>query len=468
MRSLPPLACRGEDLQVLPSGQMAVEPGLVDDRTDSGQGLVAMVGDRVPSSDIVPASAWVSPSSTRMSVVLPAPLGPDSQRRIPGDEELDAVHGDVVTESLGQPMGLDGPAALGTLGSEGTGSVVVVMWSLLVGRLPLTTPCDAVGVSPSGDHTGLTPSCSHAECRSSDGAVRRLWWSNGLAAPMVRRRGVTQRTSTRRCGHDGGIGDDLDFCDRVADDVEGKDRPRAPTRSPYGSRGAFDEGELGRGGPPRHGHRHRPGAAHTGRQKGCSLVAVGGRQVHRGAVHTENGVGVEQRDQRLEVPPAGGGQERFDHFLLASPISRVHVVAALHGRRARLAICRVAATERPTIGAMFSNGTANRSWSTKARRSEGVKVSSTRSSAGPIVSARTASSSGVTPSGSGSSGTSGSSRRVRREPEHPQGHPGHDRRQPPTEVVDSLGVRPAQADPPFLHRVLSLGERPEHPVGQRL
>ena len=41
------LACGGEDLQVLAPGQMAVEPGLVDDGPDPGQGLVAMPGNRV-------------------------------------------------------------------------------------------------------------------------------------------------------------------------------------------------------------------------------------------------------------------------------------------------------------------------------------------------------------------------------------------------------------------------------------
>ena len=70
------LARRGEDLEVLPPGQMAVEPGLVDDGPDPRQRHVAVPGTGYPSSDIVPASAWVSPSSTRMSVVLPAPFGP--------------------------------------------------------------------------------------------------------------------------------------------------------------------------------------------------------------------------------------------------------------------------------------------------------------------------------------------------------------------------------------------------------
>ena len=49
-----------------------------------------------------------------MSVVLPAPFGPEvAERASSGNEELDAVHGDVVPEPLGQPVGLDGPLALG-------------------------------------------------------------------------------------------------------------------------------------------------------------------------------------------------------------------------------------------------------------------------------------------------------------------------------------------------------------------
>ena len=36
------------------------------------------------------------------------------------------------------------------------------------------------------------------------------------------------------------------------------------------------------------------------------------------------------------------------------------------------------------------------------------------------------------------------------------------------EVVDALGVGAAQADPGLLHRVLGLGQGPEHAVGHRL
>ena len=64
-------------------------------------------------------------------------------------------------------------------------------------------------------------------------------------------------------------------------------------------------------------------------------------------------------------------------------------------RRPRLASWRTAADERPITEPTSSNGTANRSCSTKARRSAGESVSRTTCSALPTRSARTASCSGV-------------------------------------------------------------------------
>ena len=118
---------------------------------------------------------------------------------------------------------------------------------------------------------------------------------------------------------------------------------------------------------------------------------------------------------------------------------------------------------------MSSNGTANRSCSTKARRSDGLSISSTRSSAGPIVSARTASSSGPIASGSGwSRSLRGSSLMGSASAEHPEADSGQDRGEPSAKVVDALRVRTVQADPRLLHGVLRLGERAEHAVGHRL
>ena len=53
-------------------------------------------------------------------------------------------------------------------------------------------------------------------------------------------------------------------------------------------------------------------------------------------------------------------------------------------------------------------------------------------------------------------------------PQNPQAHPGQDRGQPPGQVVDAAGVRPAEPDPCLLNRVLCLCEGPEHPVGHGL
>jgi len=79
-----------------------VEPGLIHDGTDPCQRKIA-ASERIPEQDIVPASARVRPSSTRMSVVLPAPLGRGSRRRILGDKELHAVDRDVLPKRLVRP-----------------------------------------------------------------------------------------------------------------------------------------------------------------------------------------------------------------------------------------------------------------------------------------------------------------------------------------------------------------------------
>src|SRR5262249_15141009 len=49
--------------------------------------------------------------------------------------------------------------------------------------------------------------------------------------------------------------------------------------------------------------------------------------------------------------------------------------------------------------------------------------------------------------------------------ENTKADPRNDCCQPAAEVLDHSRVRPAQANPGLLHRVVGLGERPEHPVG---
>ena len=52
--------------------------------------------------------------------------------------------------------------------------------------------------------------------------------------------------------------------------------------------------------------------------------------------------------------------------------------------------------------------------------------------------------------------------------QHPQAHPSQHRGEPPSQVLDTLGVRSIQPDPGLLHGVLGLGQGSEHPVGHRL
>ena len=104
------LAARGGDAQVLAAGQVPVEARLLDDRTDPGQRLGALLpAPACPSSRISPAVAGVRPSSTRISVVLPAPFGPRNPNAHAGrDAQVGAVQRDPVAEPLGQAGGLDG------------------------------------------------------------------------------------------------------------------------------------------------------------------------------------------------------------------------------------------------------------------------------------------------------------------------------------------------------------------------
>ena len=51
--------------------------------------------------------------------------------------------------------------------------------------------------------------------------------------------------------------------------------------------------------------------------------------------------------------------------------------------------------------------------------------------------------------------------------QHVQAHPRDDRRQPSAQVLDAAGVGAAEPQPGFLHGVVRLAQRAEHPVGHR-
>ena len=102
-----------QDLEVLPTGEMAVEPGLVDDGTDPGQRPVPVVGHRVAEEGHRPGvgvgQSEQHPDEGRLARTVRSEV---AEGTAPGDEELDPVDGDVVLEPFRQPVGLDGPGAL--------------------------------------------------------------------------------------------------------------------------------------------------------------------------------------------------------------------------------------------------------------------------------------------------------------------------------------------------------------------
>ena len=106
------LTRRGEDLQVLAAGQVAVEAGFVDDRPDPGQGHVTVPRDGVAEkghrAGIGVGQAEQHPDQRGLAGAIGSEV---AEGAAAGNEELDVVHGDVLAESLRQPVGLDGPLA---------------------------------------------------------------------------------------------------------------------------------------------------------------------------------------------------------------------------------------------------------------------------------------------------------------------------------------------------------------------
>ena len=95
-------------------GQMAVEPGLVDDGSDTSERRVAMRRDGVSEqghrAGIGVGQSQQHPDERGLAGAVGTEV---AERTSPGDKKLHTVHGDVLAETLGQPMGLHGPAALG-------------------------------------------------------------------------------------------------------------------------------------------------------------------------------------------------------------------------------------------------------------------------------------------------------------------------------------------------------------------
>ena len=189
-------------------------------------------------------------------------------------------------------------------------------------------------------------------------------------------------------------------------------------------------------------------------------------------VGAQHHVRVEHATSASKSPSRAARQERVDDLALAVEVGVGHGAAPLHAPAgaARELACGVG--ERPTIGAISSNGMANMSCSTNASRSAGASVSSTTSSASPTESARSASCSGSVPSAA---------------IDDRLGHVHVHRLLAPrlrersmfrhtraTTVVSqprrfsmSLGVGAAEPQPRLLHGVVGLAQRAEHAVGDR-
>ena len=107
------LTRRGEDLQILAAGQVAVEAGFVDDRPDPGQGHITVSRDGVAEKEhragIGVGQAQQHPDQRGLAGTVRSEV---AEGAAAGNEELDVVDGDVLAESLGQPVGLDRPLAV--------------------------------------------------------------------------------------------------------------------------------------------------------------------------------------------------------------------------------------------------------------------------------------------------------------------------------------------------------------------
>ena len=118
------LTCRGEDLQVLPAGQVSVEAGFVDDGPHPGQRLVAMARDGMAEerhrAGVGVGQTEEDPDQGR----LPGPIGPEiPEGAASRDQEFHAIDGDVLPEPLREPVRLDRPRAGATGGTRYRGLI---------------------------------------------------------------------------------------------------------------------------------------------------------------------------------------------------------------------------------------------------------------------------------------------------------------------------------------------------------
>ena len=150
------LAGRGQDLQVLAAGQVAVETWLVDDGAHPGQCLGPVAGHGVAEqrhgAGVGVGESEQHPDQRGLAGPVRAEV---AEGAAPGDEEFDPVDGHVGAEALGQPVDLHGPVGPravggGTVG-EGRGHRSRPPWSWVwwgMGRSSSRVADPSIGDNP--------------------------------------------------------------------------------------------------------------------------------------------------------------------------------------------------------------------------------------------------------------------------------------------------------------------------------
>ena len=102
-----------------------MEAGFVHDRPDPGQGHITVSGDGVAEKEHGAGVGMRQAQQHSDQRGLAGTIRPEvAEGAAAGNEELDVVDGDVLAESLGQPVGLDRPLAVGPP-AGGPGKVVI-------------------------------------------------------------------------------------------------------------------------------------------------------------------------------------------------------------------------------------------------------------------------------------------------------------------------------------------------------
>ena len=138
--------------------------------------------------------------------------------------------------------------------------------------------------------------------------------------------------------------DDLAVCDRQAEHTL---KPSA--RSPDDAGRSVDDGSL---------EPVRPFREPRGDGDGALSHRLGFAASDRGGVGPDDNVGIEQAQEGVKVARTGGREKRFGNPQPAGVVEGGIVIRDLQAAPGRLAICRAAPDDRPTIGPISSNGIA--------------------------------------------------------------------------------------------------------------